>query len=203
VAGVAAGCHRGADSPGGAAGLHGDPSAAALFATPQSGGHGQFLGGDPSWVQFDADIIRNLGLDFQVVFAGSEDAIISALETAVEHREPLLFYFWAPHPILTRFDLTRVALPPYSDQCYAKAAAGGIACDDPEEQLMKILRPGLRKEAPAAYQFLKSFNYSTADQEQMMEAVAVEGKTAPEAARQWIDAHQAVWQAWIPADRAG
>ena len=40
------------------------------FATSESGGKGQFLGADPSYVQFDEAIVSNLDLDFQVVFSG-------------------------------------------------------------------------------------------------------------------------------------
>lgn len=175
-----------------------DPAVVALFGTPETAGRGQFLGGDPTWVQFDADIIRNLGIDFEVVFAGSEDAISVAVETAVEGRESLLFYFWTPHPIHTRFELTRVALPPYTDECYATADVGGIDCDYPADELIKILWPGLRQEAGPAHRFLQNFNYTTQDQLQMIEAVEVDGKTAQEAARQWVETHEAVWQEWIP-----
>ena len=44
------------------------------FATSESGGKGQFLGADPSYVQFDEAIVSNLDLDFKVVFSGSEAA---------------------------------------------------------------------------------------------------------------------------------
>ena len=40
------------------------------FATSESGGQGQFLGADPSYVQFDEAIVSNLDLDFKVVFSG-------------------------------------------------------------------------------------------------------------------------------------
>src|SRR4051812_45193255 len=43
------------------------PEDVALFKTAESGAQGQFLAGDPSWVQYDEDIIKNLGLDFKVV----------------------------------------------------------------------------------------------------------------------------------------
>src|SRR5688572_32991453 len=52
------------------------------FATSESGGKGQFLGADPSYVQFDEAIIDNLKLDFEVVFSGSEAASIEAFEAA-------------------------------------------------------------------------------------------------------------------------
>jgi glycine betaine/proline transport system substrate-binding protein len=175
-----------------------DPAAASLFATPATAPSGQFLGADPTFVQFDADIIRNLGFDFEVVFAGSEQAIVDAVENAVANEEPLLFYFWTPHPLHARFDLTRVALPPYSEACYATAGSGGIDCEYPPDQLMKILRPGLSQEVPDAYEFLRNFNYRTEDQVEMIEAVTVGGQTPEQAARNWIETNPEVWQPWIP-----
>ena len=38
---------------------------ADLFKTPESGGKGQFLGGDPTFVQYDEALITNLGLELQ------------------------------------------------------------------------------------------------------------------------------------------
>jgi glycine betaine/proline transport system substrate-binding protein len=51
---------------------------ASEFATSESGGKGQFLGADPSYVQFDEAIVSNLDLDFKVVYSGSEAASIEA-----------------------------------------------------------------------------------------------------------------------------
>jgi glycine betaine/proline transport system substrate-binding protein len=175
-----------------------DPGVAALFATPASDGHGQFLGGEATFTQYDADIIRNLGLDFEVVYAGFEAALIDAVRSAVDQHAPLLFYFWTPHPIQTLLDLTRVTLPAYSKECYATAASGGVDCDYPPDQLFKILWPGLSAKAPAAYQFPRCFNYTTEEQLQMMHSVEVGGETPEQAARDWIDVNQAVWRQWIP-----
>ena len=59
---------------------------AEIFATGGTGAQGQFLAGDPSWTQYDADIIRNLPISFEVVYAGSEDAELAALDQAYEAR---------------------------------------------------------------------------------------------------------------------
>ncbi len=175
-----------------------DPANAALFATAETGEMGQFLAGDPSWVQYDADIIRNLGMPFEVVVAGSEEAILAALDSAYSRQDPVLFYFWTPHSVHAQFDLTEVQLPEYSDACYDKADAGGVDCDYPADKLFKIFWSGLKDKAPEAYQFLENFNYSTEDQIQMIAAVELEGKTAEEAAREWMAANEDKWRAWLP-----
>ncbi len=175
-----------------------NPDNAKLFATAETGDKGQFLAGDPSWVQYDGDIIKNLGLDLEVVTAGSEEAILAALDSANSRKEPVLFYFWTPHSVHARFDLTQVQLPPYSEECYAKAESGGVDCAYPKDELFKIVSGDLKTKAPEVYEFLKKLNYSTKDQITMIAAVELDGKTPEEAARAWIDQNEAVWKAWLP-----
>lgn len=176
------------------------PETAALFATAETGDKGQFLAGDPSWVQYDADIIKNLGLDFEVVSAGSEEAILAALDSAYSRQEPILFYFYKPHSIFAKYDLTEVQLPAYSEECYAKAAEGGVDCDYPADELFKIFWAGLKDAAPDAHALLANMNYSGDDQIGMIAAVELEGKSIEDAARAWVDANEAVWSSWLPAE---
>ncbi|MCB0145628.1 MAG: hypothetical protein KDE50_37440, partial [Caldilineaceae bacterium] len=143
-------------------------------------------------------IIENLGMDFQIVAAGSEEAILSALSSAESRQEPLLFYFWTPHSIHAKYDLTRVELPAYSDECYAKADTNGVDCDYPEDILFKIFWSGLAEAAPDAHALLTNMSYSTEDQIQMIAAVELDGSTPEDAARAWLDAHEDVWKSWLP-----
>ena len=142
--------------------------------------------------------MRNLGIDFQIVNAGSEDAILAALNAAESREAPLLFYFWTPHSVHARYDLTPVELPAYSDECYATAADGGVDCDYPSDRLFKIFWSGLRDAAPDAYTLLRNINYTTEDQIEMIAAVELDGKSPEDAARAWLDANTATWQAWLP-----
>ncbi|RIK47752.1 MAG: hypothetical protein DCC57_13955 [Chloroflexi bacterium] len=175
-----------------------DPANAALFATAETGDKGQFLTGDPSWTQYEDDIIANLGLNLQIVAAGSEEAILAALDSAYSRQEPILFYFWTPHSIHAKYDLTEVALPPYSDECYAKAEQGGVDCDYPPDHLFKIFWAGLAGAAPDAYTLLKNLHYSTEEQIKMIADVELNGKSAEEAARAWLDANETTWRTWLP-----
>jgi len=171
----------------------------ALFETVETGTKGRFMSGDPKWVGWDQQIIDNLGLNFQVTFAGSEDAELAELESAYARRAPLLFYLWIPHWIMAQYDLTMVTLPPYSDACWASAKTGGMNCDYPADRLTKILRPGLKDASPVAYQFVKAMNYTTKDQITMMASVKQRSMSLDEAARDWLKANESVWRTWLPA----
>lgn len=175
-----------------------DAAVAGQFKTAETGEKGQFLAGDPSWVQYDGDIISNLGLNFQVVQAGSEQAVLAAVDGAYSRNEPILFYFWTPHSVHAKYDLTPVELPAYSDDCYAKAESGGVACDYPEDVLFKAAWGGLKEKAPDAYALLKNMSYTNADQIAMIAAAELEGQEPGAAARAWVDANKAVWEKWLP-----
>jgi glycine betaine/proline transport system substrate-binding protein len=175
-----------------------NPEVAKLFATAQTGNMGQFLAGDPSYVQYDEQIINNLGLDFQVVVGGSEQAALAALDSAYSRQEPLLFYFWTPHSVHANYDLTAVQLPKYSEACYAKIPENGVDCDYPDDVLFKVAYVGLKDEDPEAYTFLTNFNYSNDDQISMIAKVDSGQLTAEEAAQEWVDANEDVWRAWLP-----
>lgn len=174
-----------------------DPNNVALFRTAATAPRGRFLAGDPTWVQYDQQIIDNLDLDFQVVFAGSEAALLAEVDAALRARQPILFYFFVPHSAHRRYDLTEVRLPPYSTACYDRAAANGIDCDYPVDHLFKIVWRGLQAHAPSAYEFLRRFQYSTADQIELLALVNDGGRSVEDAARHWIAENEATWRPWL------
>lgn len=169
---------------------------AAMFKTAETGDMGQFIGGDPSWVQYDEALITNLGLNLKVVFAGSEQAQLAALDAAYSRQEPFLFYFYTPHPAFAKYDLTNVTLPDYSEACATQEAAMRD-CDYPTDVLYKAGWAGLKAAAPEAYAFLKAMKYTNKDQITMTGAMLNDGKSAEEAAQAWVDANKSVWEGWV------
>ncbi len=179
-----------------------DPELAKLFATAETGDKGQFLGADPSFVQYDEAIIDNLGLPLEVVYAGSDPAILAALDSAYGREEPILFYLWTPHSAHNTYDLTEVRLPEYTEECYASTAGDdatgeGVACDYPADDLFKIVSKDLATTSPAVDAFIKKMSITTDDQIEMLAAVEVDGLSIEEAAAAWIEAHPDTWQAWL------
>ena len=60
---------------------------ADLFKTSESGGKGQLLDGDPSFVTNDEALVKNLNLNYKVVVGGSEAALIQAFRERGEEPE--------------------------------------------------------------------------------------------------------------------
>lgn len=173
-----------------------DPANAALFATAETGDQGRFLGTDPSYSQYDEAIISNLDLPFQVVFSGSEAATVAELDARVAAQEPIVMYWWTPTAAVAKYNLVNVPLPEYSEECYADPAA--IDCDYPEDVLLKVASAQLEEKAPPVWEFLHNFTITTEDQLSMLPAAEIDGEDISVVAKEWIDTHQDVWQAWLP-----
>jgi glycine betaine/proline transport system substrate-binding protein len=176
-----------------------DPELAKLFATAETGDKGQFLMGDPSYVSYDEQIIKNLDLPLQFVVAGSEAAEVTAIQQAVDEQKPLLFYFWQPHWLQSRVDLTEVKLPDVTDACLAAAESndGTYDCDYPPDDLYKAASVKLEDKNPAAYEFIKKFQLTIDQQNEIAALVDSDGMTPADAAQQWVDENPDVVQGWL------
>ena len=53
---------------------------ADMFKTSESGGKGQLLDGDPSYVTNDEALVKNLDLNYEVVVGGSEAALLESFK---------------------------------------------------------------------------------------------------------------------------
>lgn len=177
-----------------------DPGVAAEFSTAETGDLGRFLGTDPSYSQYDEQIISNLGLPFQVQFSGSEPATVAELDARVAANEPIIMYWWTPTAAVAKYDLVNVALPEYTDACGASAAAGdgGVDCDYPEDVIFKAASAMLEEKDPAVFEFLQNFTITTEDQLEMLPPMEIDGKDPAEVAADWVAAHEDVWRTWLP-----
>ncbi len=176
-----------------------DPEKAKLFATAESGDMGQFLMGDPSYVSYDEQIIANLQLPLKFVVAGSEAALITAINQAVADNKPLLLQFWQPHWMHSKVKLTEVKLPDVTPECTASAAAkdGKYACDYPVDELYKAASAKLEGKNPTAFAFLQKFQLTTEQQNEIAAMVDGDKMEAAVAAKQWVDANPDVVNGWL------
>ena len=165
------------------------------FKTSESGDKGQLLDGDPTYVTNDEALVTNLGLNFKVVYAGSEAALIEAFRTAETQKKFLLGYFYEPQWFLSEVPLKRVGLPPYTAGCDADPKK--VACDYPDYILDKIASKAFADTGGDAYTLVKNFSWTNDDQN-LVAGYINSGMTHDEAAKKWVDANEAVWQAWMP-----
>ncbi|OON74418.1 ABC transporter substrate-binding protein [Streptomyces tsukubensis] len=168
---------------------------AGQLRTAESGGKGQLMDGSPSYVTNDKALVKNLKLNFQVVFAGSEAAQITQMKQFAKEKKPYLTYWYQPQWLFEQIPMTEVKLPTYKEGCDKDLAA--ITCAYPKTPLQKYLNTGFAKNGGEAAEFVKRFKWSTTDQNEVALLIA-DKKMAPEAAaKKWVDGHEDVWKAWL------
>ena len=137
-----------------------DPALAKLFATAETGDQGQFLMGDPSYVSYDEQIIKNLNLPLKFVVAGSEAALITAIQNG---REPTRSRCCCSSGSRTgcsrRSSSPRSSCPTCTDACLASAAAndGKYACDYADRHAVQGGQRQLEQKNKKAFDFLSKF----------------------------------------------
>jgi glycine betaine/proline transport system substrate-binding protein len=173
---------------------------ADLFKTTESGGQGQLLDGDPSFVTNDEALVKNLNLNYKVVYAGSEAALIQAFRQAEANKKPLLGYFYEPQWFMSEVPLVKVNLPPYTEGCDADPAK--IACDYPKYDLNKIVAAKFVEANSPAYKLVKAFKWTNDDQNLVAKSIAEDKMDPDQAAQKWVDANPDKVNAWLQAAQA-
>jgi glycine betaine/proline transport system substrate-binding protein len=169
---------------------------ASLFQTSESGSQGQLLDGDPSFVTNDEALVKNLNLNYKVVYGGSETALIQAFRQAEQNKTPVIGYFYSPQWLFAEIDLVKVKLPPYTEGCDADPEK--VACDYPDYDLDKIVSKKFADSGSPAYDLVKNFQWTNDDQNEVAKYIA-EDKLSPEAAaKKWVDANKDKVEAWLP-----
>ena len=166
-----------------------------MFKTSESGGKGQLLDGDPGFVTNDEALVKNLKLNYKVVFAGSEAALIQAFRAGEEQKKPVIGYFYSPQWFLSEVPLVKVHLPKYKTGCDADPAK--VDCDYPDYPLHKIVSADFAKANSTGYQLIKNFSWSDDDQNIVAKYITEDGMSPEDAAQKWIDDNPDKVKAWL------
>ena len=168
---------------------------ANLFKTSESGSKGAFLDGDPSYVTNDAALVKNLKLNYKVIFTGSEAALITAFRNSEAKKKPVIGYFYEPHWFLSELHLVHIKLPAYTTGCDADPKT--ITCDYPPYALNKVARTAFLNSGSPAAKLIKNFTWTNADQNSVARSIAVDKLTRDAAAKKWVDAHPDIVKKWL------
>jgi glycine betaine/proline transport system substrate-binding protein len=173
----------------------------SLFKSPESGSQGMFLGGDPSYVQKDQQLIKALGLNFKFVSVGAEPAQVARWTQLVKQKKPVIFYWYTPQYLNAQYHLVEVKLPKIYKGCKEDAKAGGdpnqYKCAYSSYPLNKIFSAKFAKSGSPAYTFLKRWSWSNDDQNTVATWIAGQHMKPDKAAEQWVKANQAKVNKWL------
>ena len=165
------------------------------FKTSESGDKGQLLDGDPSFVTNDEALVKNLNLNFKVVYAGSEAALIKAFQDAETNKKWVIGYFYSPQWFLSEVPLVKVNLPKWTPGCDSDPAK--VNCDYPVYNLNKVMSTKLAGSGSSAAAFLKNFQWTNDDQNLVAKYITADKMSPADAAKKWIDANPDKVNAWL------
>jgi glycine betaine/proline transport system substrate-binding protein len=168
-----------------------NPSCVQALATPETFPNGRLLDYPADWGSATGEELKNAGLPFTPVPAGSEGALVAELQSAVAAHKPLLMRFWAPHWVLAATPVEWLKMPP----CDPNNTAACIVAPP----VLKVVWSGFKEKWPAGYALLKSLQVHADDQQNMIYAVDKQSKSMDQVIDGWMTQHQSDWQSWVKA----
>jgi glycine betaine/proline transport system substrate-binding protein len=175
----------------------------SIFKTVDSQGKGLFLGGAPSYVQKDQQLIKELGLNFFFLSVGSEPAQVARWTQAYKQKKPILFYWYTPQYLNTAYKLSEIKLPARSKKCVDSYSpklgsdwniykcAYGLTIID------KLMTSKFAKSGSPAVGVIKRWKWAASDQNYVANLIAGQHMDPNKAAEKWVKANPAKVKAWL------
>ena len=176
---------------------------AALFATPETGDKGRFLGGPVDWLKHDAERVEALGMNFTVVNAGSAAAIWAEIAAAERTMKPVVVFNWTPNFAEAVWPGEFVEFPEYFEGCKEDASLGPnpdmtYDCGNPANgYLKKAAWDGMQDKWPNAYDVLTRLSFTNPQIAEMAKLVDVDEMEPEDAATVWLENNKDVWMPWL------
>jgi len=172
------------------------------FSTPETAPMGRYLGGPVTWGGFDDERVEALGMDFEVVHAGTDAALFAELESAYQRKAPIVLWIYAPHWAPAKYDGSFVKFPAYSAECYSDASVGinpdmAYDCGKPTGPIWKVAWSGVADKWPGAAHAIEAFTVNNTDMGAMVAAVDLDGKSVEDVSDAWLAANKDAWSTWI------
>ena len=182
-----------------------EPACVEAFSTAETAPKGRYLSGPVTWGGFDEERVEALGLDFEVVHAGTDAALFAELESAYQRQAPIMLWIYSPHWAPAKYKGEWVEFPEYEAACYTDPKWGinpdaTHDCGKPHGPIWKAGWAGIKDKWPGAYKAIKAFNISSDEMNQLVGQVDLDGKKVEDVVADWIAKNEATLE---EVDRIG
>jgi glycine betaine/proline transport system substrate-binding protein len=179
-----------------------EPACAEAFSTAETAPKGRYLGGPVTWGGFDEERVEALGLDFEVVHAGTDAALFAELQSAYDRKAPIMLWIYSPHWAPAKFKGEWVAFPEYEAACYTDPKWGSNPdathdCGKPHGPIWNAGWAGIKDKWPGAYKAIKNFSISSDEMNGLVGQVDLDGKKVEDVVADWVAKNEATWKKWI------
>ncbi len=174
---------------------------AEAFSTPETHPKGRYLGGPVTWAGFDDERAEALGLDYEVVHAGTDAALFAELQSAYERKAPFLGWVYAPHWAPFKYEGEWVEFPEYTDACYDDPSWGmnpdaAYDCGKPFGWIKKVGWKAGEAKWPCAYETVRNFRIENDAINAMISEVDLNNKKVDDVVENWIKENKSTWSKW-------
>ncbi|GLK75300.1 ABC transporter [Methylopila jiangsuensis] len=175
---------------------------AEAFSVPETAPKGRYLGGPVTWGGYDEERVQALGLDFEVVHAGTDAAMFAELQSAYERKAPIILWIYAPHWAPIKYKGEWVKFPPYEKACYEDPAWGvnkeaKYDCAKPRGPIYKAAWTGVKDKWPGAYKAIKAYTFTNDEIGALAAKVDLDGKKVEDVVDEWMAANESRWKGWL------
>ena len=176
---------------------------ASIFATAETGDKGRFLGGPVDWLKGDEERVEGLGMDFEVINAGSAATLWAELDAASVDNTPIVLFNWTPNFVEAVYEGDFIEFPLFEEACRTDPSWGINAelthdCGNPADGYLKTgVGEHFPEKWPTAAAIMQRMDFTNPMLAAMAAAVDVDGKEPSEAATEWLAANEDLWQGWI------
>lgn len=179
-----------------------EPQCVEALSVAETAPKARFLSGPIEWGGYDAERIAALGLDFEVIHAGSDGALTAEFVAAIKRKQPIVGWTWEPFWLPALYEGEFVDWPEYEDPCYEDPSWGlnsdlAFDCGRPKGQMWKSAWAGGEAKWPKAYDVYRQMKLDTKTMGEMVYRSDVEGVPTEQVAQEWIDANEAIWSEWL------
>jgi glycine betaine/proline transport system substrate-binding protein len=180
------------------------------FQDPEEPGKGRFYGCPAGWAceVTSGNLFRSLGLGdaFTLFSPGSGAAQKAALISAYKRRQNVVFYYWAPTPLVGMLDLVELELPPHDAEKHKCLTA--VDCEDPrpsaypDNPVFTGVNTRFAQQAPKLAEFLSMIEFPLPVLNETLAYMEENSIDAPEVAQWFLKNKPDIWKSWLPDDVA-
>lgn len=174
---------------------------AEAFSTAETHPKGRYLGGPVTWAGFDDERAEALGLNYEVVHAGTDAALFAEIQSAYEREAPVLAWVYTPHWAPIKFQGEWVNFPKYTEECYHDPSWGinpdmAYDCGKPRGWIKKVGWKGGEEKWSCAYQTIRNFQLDNQSMGEMVGEVDLDGKKVDDVVDAWVKNNESTWRTW-------
>ena len=126
------------------------------------------------------------GLDGFKIVESSEQGMLSAVARANRDGKPVVFLGWEPHPMNANFTMTYLT---GGDDVFGPDLGGAVVATN--------TRKGYVADCPNTGKLLQNLSFTLAMENEIMGAILNDGEDPAKAAKTWLAANPATWEAWL------